>query len=230
MLRIYVDDRELNSGIPEILRELGIAVIIKQLSVGDYVISEDTAVERKTVSDLVNSVFDKRFFDQLERLSSTYANPFLVIEGDVTRIREITDRWKAVNSALVSATLSFNVKVLYSIDKRETAEILKKISEKVSSESKKRGITLHDKPKFENIKQEQEYLVEAFPQIGEILAKKLLEYFGTVRSICNASISELEKAIGSRRKAEEIFKIINTPYNTPSANSDSKRSLLDYFK
>lgn len=230
MLRIYVDDRELNSGVPEILKDLGVVVITKQLSVGDYVINEDTAVERKTISDLVSSVFDKRFFDQLERLSSTYANSFLIIEGNVAKIREITDRWKAINSALVSATLSFNVKILYSMDKRETAEILKMISEKASSEPKRKGITLHDKPKFENIKQEQEYLIEALPQIGEVLAKRLLEHFGTVREICNASISDLEKVIGSRRKAEEIFKVINTPYGSHSSNSNGKKSLLDYFK
>jgi len=128
VLRIYADDREKVSGIPELLKELGVVVILTQLSVADYVISENVAVERKAVTDLVNSVFDKRFFDQLNRLSEAYNNPILIIEGDINIIRNITEKWHAINNALIAATIDYNIKVLYSRDRRDTAEILKKLA------------------------------------------------------------------------------------------------------
>jgi len=228
MIRIYADDREESSGVPSILRSLGITVFLRQLSVGDYIVGDNIAVERKSITDLVNSVFDKRFFDQIERLTSSYDISFLLIEGNLNRIYKITSNWKAINSALISVMTIQNLRVIYSIDKQETAEILKKLAEKFQlNDNKKRSISLHDKPKFENIKEEQEYIVEYFPQIGEILAKKLLEKFGTIKNICNANISNIEKAIGSRKKAEEIYKIINTPYS--SLESNNKKSLLDFI-
>ncbi|MEM3947070.1 MAG: ERCC4 domain-containing protein, partial [Metallosphaera sp.] len=72
MPRIYVDSREFQSGIPDLLKELGAILFTQQLSVGDYVVSEGVAVERKSVYDLINSIYDKRFFDQLSRLREAY--------------------------------------------------------------------------------------------------------------------------------------------------------------
>ncbi|AEE93722.1 nucleotide excision repair nuclease, Xpf [Acidianus hospitalis W1] len=230
MLRIYVDNREKNSGIPEILKDIGISVIIEQLDVADYVLADGVAVERKSVSDLVNSVFDKRFFDQINRLTSAYETSFLLIEGNLNRIREITEKWKAINSALISIIVDYDVKVIYSSDKRDTAEVLVKLAEKFQEHGgKKRIINLHDKPKFESIKDIQLYVVESFPNIGEVNAKKLLEKFSTIRNICNASISDLERVLGSRKRAEELYKILITPYSPQSSNSNNKKSLMDFI-
>jgi DNA excision repair protein ERCC-4 len=230
MLRIYVDNREKNSGIPEILKDIGISVIIEQLDVADYVLADGVAVERKSVSDLVNSVFDKRFFDQINRLTSAYETSFLLIEGNLNRIREITEKWKAINSALISIIVDYDIKVIYSSDKRDTAEVLVKLAEKFQEHGgKKRIINLHDKPKFESIKDIQLYVVESFPNIGEVNAKKLLEKFSTIRNICNASISDLERVLGSRKRAEELYKILITPYSPQSSNSNNKKSLMDFI-
>jgi ERCC4-type nuclease len=62
MIRIYADYREKNSGVPDLLKDLGVIVIFDNLSVADYVLSDEVGIERKNVSDLINSVFDKRFF------------------------------------------------------------------------------------------------------------------------------------------------------------------------
>ena len=230
MIRVYADYREKNSGIPSLIKEKGAIVILDNLSVGDYVISDEIAIERKSVEDLVNSVFDKRFFDQLSRLSEAYPRSFILIEGDTEKIRRITSRWRAINSALVSAIVDFDLRVLYSNDRTETAEIIYKIAER-STQENKRSISLHEKPKFENIKDMQLYVIEAFPQIGRKLAEKLLEKFGNIEKICTASVIDLEKALGSRKKAEEIYKIIHAPYvtNEKNNNETNKKSLLDFL-
>ncbi|WP_338601133.1 3'-flap repair endonuclease Xpf [Sulfolobus tengchongensis] len=233
VIRIYVDDREKVSGIPELLKELGITVIFSQLSVADYVIAESVAVERKSVSDLVNSVFDKRFFDQISRLADAYETPILIVEGDINDIRKITEKWRAINNALISVTVDYNVKVFYSRDKKDTAEILKKLAEKYQFEdSKGKKISLHNKAKLEDISDIQLYIVESFPNVGSVLAQRLLLKFNTIQNICNASIADLEKALGSRKKAEDIYKILRTPYlQATTNNNDNKKgaSLFDFL-
>ena len=71
-MRIYVDEREKNSGVPEILRGLGVTVIYRKLDVGDYVVSDRTAIERKSAGDFIRSIIDGRLFDQCRRLSEVY--------------------------------------------------------------------------------------------------------------------------------------------------------------
>jgi len=228
MIRIYVDEREKASGIPDLLRQFNLVVIFNNLSVGDYIVSDTVAIERKSVEDLVASVFDKRFFDQVKRLSEAYSDPILLIEGDISRIRLITEKWKAINAAVISASIDYGIRVFYSRDREDSAEVIKKIAEKVQGESK-RVISLHRKPKFESIHEIQRYIVESFPEVGTVLAERLLERFNTIYNICTASISDLEKVLG-RKKAEEVYKILRTPY-TPIVNSDKQKhkSLTDFL-
>ena len=63
-LRIIVDEREKKSGIPDLLKSIGINMEIKTLPIGDYIVAPETIVERKSIHDLVSSVFDGRLYDQ----------------------------------------------------------------------------------------------------------------------------------------------------------------------
>jgi DNA excision repair protein ERCC-4 len=238
MIRIYADYREKNSGVPDLLKDLGVIVIFDNLSVADYVLSDEVGIERKNVSDLINSVFDKRFFDQLNRLSEAYKEPYLLVEGNLDRIKEITSRWKAINAALLSATVDLGIRVIYSSDKKDTAEILLKMAEKISKKTTHFAINLHEKPKFENLRDMQLYVIESFPNIGAKLAEKLLERFGSIENICKASVIELEKVIGSRKRAEDIYKIIHSKYSKENGENNKKKnnnqsssvSLLDFLE
>ena len=63
-LRIIVDEREKKSGIPKLLAAIGVKTEIKTLVIGDYIVAPETVVERKTIADLLSSIFDGRLFDQ----------------------------------------------------------------------------------------------------------------------------------------------------------------------
>ncbi len=84
-LRIIVDEREKKSGIPKLLSAIGVKTEIKTLPIGDYIVAPETVVERKTISDLVSSIFDGRLFDQCNRLKEHYQFPILLIEGNTSR-------------------------------------------------------------------------------------------------------------------------------------------------
>ncbi len=81
--RIVVDERERKSGIPDMLRQAGAIIDFAHLKVGDYVISPETAVERKTINDLLNSIYDGRLFVQCSELNEHYLKPALIVEGSI---------------------------------------------------------------------------------------------------------------------------------------------------
>lgn len=234
MLRIYVDEREIQSGIPSLLKQKNAMVILQQLTVGDYVVADGVAVERKAVMDLVNSIFDKRFFDQIKRLTETYPISFLLIEGNLERVKQITERWKVINGAIVSSILDFKINVIYSASKEETAEVLIKIAKKLQEEQlNSHSINIHDKRKLSSMEDFQEYVLESFPNIGNNIAKKIMERFDSIEEVCNASISDLEKALGSRKRAEMIYSIIHTKFkktrNNLGREEGQSKSLLDFM-
>ena len=88
-LRIIVDEREKKSGIPKLLSSIGVKTEIKTLPIGDYIVAPETIVERKTISDLLSSIFDGRLFDQCSRLTEHYKYPILLVEGNMDEIEDL---------------------------------------------------------------------------------------------------------------------------------------------
>ncbi|MCI4456105.1 MAG: multidrug MFS transporter [Sulfolobus sp.] len=216
-MRIYADYREEKSGVPELLKKLGALVILENLSVGDYVVGEGVIIERKSVTDFVKSIFDKRLFDQVSKLKETSSNAFIILEGSIERAKRFTSNWNAVLGALVSIQVGYGIGILLSSDVEDTAYLIYKLGEKFS-DSQRRTISLVRKPKLSTLRDAQFFVVQSFPNIGPVLAEKLLERFGSIKDICNASISDLQKVLGEKR-AEELFKLINSKFNDKSSEN-----------
>jgi Fanconi anemia group M protein len=77
-IKIIVDVREKNMA--KLLHNYA-DVELKTLEVGDYVLSDRVVVERKTADDFVDSIIDKRLFNQLKNLRKV-EKPLLIIEGN----------------------------------------------------------------------------------------------------------------------------------------------------
>ena len=94
-LRIVVDERERKSGIPDLLKSIGMKIEMKTLPIGDYIVASETIVERKSIRDLMASVFDGRLYDQCSRLDSP-KGPYL------KKIKKSSDLEKQQLSVLCS--------------------------------------------------------------------------------------------------------------------------------
>ena len=57
-------------------------VKVRPMAVGDYQVSDDVAIERKTAKDFVDSIMDKRLFKQATELREEFKNPLIILEGD----------------------------------------------------------------------------------------------------------------------------------------------------
>jgi ERCC4-type nuclease len=80
VLILTADAHERASGVPELLENLGAYVELRSLARGDYEIGDGTAVERKTVSDLHQSISKGRFWPQIRKIR-TVNWPYLLVEG-----------------------------------------------------------------------------------------------------------------------------------------------------
>jgi len=78
-IKMIADYRERNCFVASELIHLGFEVEFKELKVGDYIV-KDVVIERKTISDFISSMINKRLSRQLEELQQ-YKNKLLIIEG-----------------------------------------------------------------------------------------------------------------------------------------------------
>ncbi|KAG2060732.1 hypothetical protein BDR06DRAFT_979463 [Suillus hirtellus] len=78
--QVIVDMREFRSTLPSLLHASGLLVIPATLTVGDYILTPDMCVERKSIPDLVASFNSGRLYTQCELMSVHYKQPILLIE------------------------------------------------------------------------------------------------------------------------------------------------------
>ncbi|EIN05331.1 hypothetical protein PUNSTDRAFT_54777 [Punctularia strigosozonata HHB-11173 SS5] len=78
--RVIVDMREFRSTLPSLLHAANILVVPATLTVGDYILTPDMCVERKSLPDLVQSFTSGRLYTQCELMSVHYKQPILLIE------------------------------------------------------------------------------------------------------------------------------------------------------
>jgi DNA excision repair protein ERCC-4 len=80
--RVVVDIREFRSSLPSLLHGRNVVVVPCMLTVGDYILSPNICIERKSVKDLISSLRDGRLYNQAETMQLHYKNPMLLIEFD----------------------------------------------------------------------------------------------------------------------------------------------------
>ncbi len=210
-IMVYADTREKNIQLLKVLKEKT-ELKIKQLPVGDFILSERVGVERKTTEDFIQSIIDKRLLSQASDLSRNFEIPVMIIEGreDIYCIRDVHEN--AIRGALISLSLSFGVHIICSRNEQDTANILYLIAKREQAYGGKE-VPLRGEKKPFSLEERQRYIIESLPNISAVLARRLLERFGTVTDVINASKTELIKVEGiGEKKAANIRNTIKSKY------------------
>jgi len=216
--KITIDYREKNSLVAATLVELGFEIEFRELKVADYLVN-NIAIERKTVSDFINSIINKRIIRQLQELQQ-YENKLLIIEGieeqelygdEAEEYSPEDDKGNhrfvhpnAIRGFLLSVTLKHKIPIILTKNYEDTARYLAVLARKKEKES-----SLNVTKKSLNKKERLQFILEGFPGIGPKTAKKLLEKFKTLKNIANASPPELIEIIG---KKADIFNLFEEQY------------------
>jgi Fanconi anemia group M protein len=202
---IQIDHRECHSKVPDCLKELHCKIQIVTLRTGDYIVNQQVLVERKTADDFVVSLIQGRLFDQCERLVKGRNQPLIIIEGNPLHTNhDIED--EAIHGALISLATRWVIPVLFTKDARDTARKLMVIAKQNLKYSVFIGRHGY-KPK--NRRRKQLLLLQALPLIGVHMSACLLDHFGSIKAVMEASESDLKKVDGiGDKRAGEIFAFI----------------------
>ena len=192
-LRIVADTYEQKCGIPALLRSIGLGVEIKALEAGDYIVAPETAVERKTIRDLLSSVFDGRLFDQCSRLEKNFRHPLLIVEGNIDEVEEVVENPMIFYGALSAVAIDFGIPVIPTPSALHTAKLLFAMCRR---DSAKGGPYLKKIKKSSDLQAQQLSVLCSLPGVGEKFAARMLERFGTPLNALSATAAELAKVEG----------------------------------
>ncbi len=225
-LRIWVTKPQ---GQPAIrLAEMGITVCALEDNAGlengrsdRYILSERLAVERRTGSTLLQGIQDKSLFTEAIYLRENFELPILIVEGEVPYAYTAFSP-QAVQGALSAMLLHYGMSVLTTPAVEETVSLIAMMArhEQVGIPE----ISLVPKRKATDLPDLQRRVIEMLPGCGRVLARDLLQHFGEIRRIANATETELHAVRGiGAQKAAQIVQVLNAEY----ASVDTERDLED---
>jgi Fanconi anemia group M protein len=209
--RISIDDRETSSKVVELLSGLGAAIRLERLAHGDYAIGDRILIERKTARDFVDTLINRDLLGQVKAMAETVPRPVVIIEGgDLYTQRDIHPN--AIKGVLAALTIDMGVSLLFTRDEQDTAQMIFVLAKRENSERGERKV--HPHKSHSSLREDQEYIISSFPEIGMKNARLLLSHFGSVQAIVNAELLELLaiKGIGGKT-AQKIYDLCRHPYN-----------------
>ncbi len=193
---LHVTTANIRSGVPAALAaHPNVELTLDHLSLGDYRVNDTLIVERKTLTDFAQSVRDGRLFVQASRLSRVnHARPCLILEG--TRI----NHWSAalprsaLQGALITVTLVFGLPVLRSSSPEETADLILYAADQLH----RRTASIPKRPGYhpKGLARQQNFLLQAIPEIGPVKANLLLDNFGSPFGVASATAQDLQTVEG----------------------------------
>lgn len=210
--KIVIDDRETSSKVVEVLSGLGAAIRLERLPQGDYAIGDRILVERKTVRDFVDTLINRDLLGQAKAMADAVPRPVIIIEGEESLYTQRDMNPNAIRGVLSALAVDMGIALLFTKDAEDTARMLFVIAKREEGERGERKV--HPHKVQGSAREELEYLVSAFPDIGLKNARLLLNHFGTVQAIVNAELSDLVavKGIGEKT-AGKIADLCRLPYN-----------------
>ncbi|SCV74432.1 BQ2448_8071 [Microbotryum intermedium] len=138
--KVIIDVREFRSSLPSLLHEGGFDIEPLTISIGDYVLSPEMCVERKSLPDLIQSFNSGRLYQQCEIMSAHYKTPILLIEFDEKKsfnletYVELRAKGESfdfdLRSKLVLLTIAFpRLRTIWSCSPYQTVDIFRELKE-----------------------------------------------------------------------------------------------------
>jgi len=177
MSQIIVDSREASKS-PRIVRglsEANISVSVSKLDSGDYVLSEDCAIERKTVFDFVKTLTHRELFEQLFSLKRKYKKAFLLLEGYMPAVFKYSKIKPQVIQGALYSIAKCGIGLVPTISQKETVSFLcVAVKQELSGGGK--PVIRHGGAK-KTLPDKQLFFMVGLPKIGPDRAIQILESY-----------------------------------------------------
>lgn len=177
---IIVDGRETSSAskIVKGLLERGVHVKTESLEKGDYILSDQVAVERKTVHDFVYTLTRRYLFEQLFRLKDAYPKSIILLEGYLPIIYKFSHIKPAAIWGAMFNLAKNGIAIVNTASQKETIDFLYVAARQEQIVEKKTPV-VHAFKKCDTLADAQVYFVASLPNIGREKAETLLSSYQT---------------------------------------------------
>ena len=204
-IRIVADIRERGSDLLRLLQDSRLVDLrISTLGTGDYIVEEQVTIERKTRSDFAIALVEGRLFQQAARLGKM-SRPIVLVEGESKDPHAVHPR--ALQGAILSLSTAWRIPVVFSRDAAESAWIVEALGQQSLFSSPLQLARGGYRPK--RLRNRQSFVLQGLPGVGPVLARRLLQRFGTVRAVMTAGAQELSRVPGcGSKRAAEITRVL----------------------
>ncbi|XP_004466678.1 DNA repair endonuclease XPF [Dasypus novemcinctus] len=233
---IVVDMREFRSELPSLIHRRGIDIEPVTLEVGDYILTPEMCVERKSISDLIGSLNNGRLYSQCIAMSRYYKRPVLLIEFDPSKPFSLTSRGALhqeissndISSKLTLLTLHFpRLRVLWCPSPHATAELFEELKQNkpqpdaamataITADSE----TLPEAEKYNP--GPQDFLLK-MPGVNAKNRRSLMNHVKNIAELATLSQDKLTSILGNAANAKQLYDFIHTPYAEVVAKGKMKK-------
>jgi ERCC4-type nuclease len=211
---IIVDSREASSAqkIVKGLVEKGVNVKKEILEKGDYILSDQCAVERKTVNDFVYTLTRRYLFEQLFRLKDVYPKSLIVLEGYLPIIYKYSHIQPHAIWGAVFNLAKNGIAIVNTASQKETVDFLYTAARQEQI-IEKRSAVVHAFKKCDTLSDSQVYFIASLPSIGREKATALLDSYQTPQNAL-INVDDWEKAVHGLGPVitNRVKAVLSTPY------------------
>lgn len=224
--RVIVDLREFRSELPSLIHRRGISVQPVTIEVGDYILTPEICVERKSLNDLIGSLNNGRLYNQAQAMCRYYKRPVLLIEFNQNQpfclqgkhLPSSENTSHNFVSKLILLTMHFpRLRLLWCQSPYATAEIFdilkhgkeeptvaeaQAVTEKELQDSGKSSDKYNPAP--------QDFLLH-MPGVSLKNYTLLMRKFTSLADMFKASQEELSSVMGNAAQAKALWEAIHIP-------------------
>ncbi|PXF47561.1 DNA repair endonuclease XPF [Gracilariopsis chorda] len=220
--RVIVDLRELRSSLPMLLYKSCLQITPLTLEVGDFILSKNIGIERKSVPDLYGSFMSGRLFNQAEALCQHYKYPCLLIEMDSSKSLSLTATSGGVPAELVASSIVSKMvillqqfpklRLLWAQGPHDAAEMFAALKVNEDEPDEERAMSLGVDTV---LTEEQTFnvgpksLLRSLPGIDSVNINSVMKKVRNVATLATMSLQELTDVLGSAGKASKLFSFVN---------------------
>ncbi|NXP12767.1 XPF endonuclease, partial [Thinocorus orbignyianus] len=233
---IIVDMREFRSELPSLIHRRGIDIEPVTLEVGDYILTPDTCVERKSVSDLIGSLNNGRLYAQCTSMSRYYKRPILLIEFDPNKPFSLIPRGSLhqeisssdVTSKLTLLTLHFpKLRILWCPSPHATAELFEELKQNHPQPDAEMAVAVTADseilPELDKYNPGPQDFLLKMPGVNAKNCRALMTQVKSIAELVTLPKDELTKILGNAANATQLFDFIHLTYGEAVSKGKSKR-------
>ena len=234
--KVIVDMREFRSELPSLIHRRGMDIEPVTLEVGDYILSPDICVERKSISDLIGSLNSGRLYNQALAMTRFYKRAILLIEFEESKSFSLQSKnslsdnisMQNISSKLALLTIHFpKLRIIWSQSPQLTAEIFEDL--KQGREEPRADVAIAIGVDASETSSDIIYslvpqdFVRKLPGIDSRNYRRILNKVGNIEQLFSKTEEELSNILGNAKIGKSLYQFVNNKEEKNDADvSNSK--------